>query len=153
MTKDNDTDKDTAKGTERNKDDNLVMCVAVYDTVDLAKADLDAIEDLHKHNVVGKFDAAVVDNQNGKPHIVKRLDRPMVRIIPEELGYGQLKRKELKEAASELTASEAGLIVVGEMTIEKAFDQAATHAAKTLKRIVDVTTDELTREMKEVVGT
>ena len=95
--------------------------------------------------MVGKFDAAVVDNENGKPHIVKRLDQPRIRIIPEELGFGPLSRKELKEAAGELSGSQAALIMVGEPTLEKAFDKAVTCAAKTVKQTVDTTTDELLR--------
>src|SRR6516164_5214782 len=100
----------------------LAVYTAVYGSVDDAKADLEAIEQLHKDDLIGTFDAAVVDQQKGKPHIVKRLDRPMVRVIPEELGFGTLRRKELKEAAAELTADQAGLIVVGQPTLEKGFD-------------------------------
>jgi hypothetical protein len=134
------------------KDKDLAMYIAVYESVDSAKADLDAIERLHKDELVGTFDAAVVDKENGTPHIVKRMDRPMVRVIPEQLGFGPLSRKELKEAAAELRDNEASLIVVGEPTLEKAFDKAVTHAAKTLKHIIDATADELAREMKEAVG-
>jgi len=55
---------------------------------------------------------AVIDKENGKPHVVKRLDRPRVRVIPEWFGGGALPRKELHEAAAELTADQAGLLVV-----------------------------------------
>ena len=134
------------------KDKDLVMYVAVYENVDLAKADLDALDELHKDELIGTFDAAVVDNENGKPHVVKRMDRPMVRIIPQQLGFGNLSRKELKEAAAELSANEASLIVVGEPTLAKAFDKAVTHTAKTLKQTFDATTDELAKEMKEAEG-
>ena len=61
---------------------------AVYDYVDAAKADLDAIAQLHKEDLLGTFDASVVDQEKGKPHIVKRMDRPIVRVIPETLGLG-----------------------------------------------------------------
>ncbi|HTZ14500.1 MAG TPA: hypothetical protein VMC78_12940 [Mycobacterium sp.] len=133
-------------------DNNSAFYVAVYDSVDVAKADLDAVEQLHKDEVVGKFDAAVVDNENGKPHIVKRLDRPRIRIIPEELGMGPLSRKELKEAAGELSGSQAALIMVGEPTLDKAFDEAVTRAAKTVKHTIDSTTDQLAQELKGAVG-
>ena len=132
-------------------DKNSALYVAVYDSVDAAKADLDAIEQLHEDEVVGKFDAAVVDDENGKPHIVKRLDQPRIRIIPEELGFGPLSRKELKEAAGELSGSQAALIMVGEPTLDKAFDKAVTRAAKTVKQDVDMTTDELAAELKGAV--
>jgi molybdenum cofactor biosynthesis enzyme MoaA len=102
--------------------------------------------------LVGNFDAAVVDNENGKPHIVKRMDRPRIRVIPEELGFAQHLRKELKEAASELSGNQAALIMVGEPTVDKAFDKAVTRAAKTVKQNVDMTTDQLAQELKNAVG-
>ena len=37
----------------------------------------------------------MIDKENGKPHIVKRMDRPGVRVIPEWFGSGTLSRKEL----------------------------------------------------------
>ena len=128
------------------------LYVAVYDSVEAAKADLDAIQQLHEDDLVGKFDAAVVDNEDGKPHIVKRMDRPRARIIPEELGFGPLSRKELKEAAAELSGNQAAKIMVGEPTLDKAFDKAVTRAAKTVKQTVVTTSDELARELKGAVA-
>jgi hypothetical protein len=131
------------------KERDLAVYTAVYDNVDAAKADLDAIEQLHKDDLIGTFDAAVVDEQKGKPHIVKRMDRPIVRVIPEALGFGPLKRKELKEAAAELGAHQAGLIVVGQPTLEKGFDKAVTRATKVVKGTMDATADEIAQELKQ----
>ena len=103
--------------------DNMVLYTAVYGDVDSALDDLNALEQLHEADIVGKYDAAVIDLENGKPHIVKRMDRPRIRVIPETFGSGTLPRKELKDAASELTSNEAGLIVAGEPTLEKGFDR------------------------------
>ena len=64
---------------------------------------------------------------------------------------GTLPRKELHEAAEELTASRAGLIVVGEPTIEKGLDKAFTGAARVVKRTVEATTDEITSELQEAL--
>jgi hypothetical protein len=47
-----------------------------------------------------------------------------------ELGFGPLSRNELKEAAAELSGNQAALIMVGEPTLDKAFDEAVTRAAK-----------------------
>jgi hypothetical protein len=127
----------------------MALYTAVYESVPPALADLDAIEELHKDEMIGKFDAAVIDQEDGKPHIVKRVDRPRVRIVPELFGGGALPRKELKEAAMELTSDEAGLIMIGEPTIEKGFDKAVTGAAKVVKRSLDATTDEISSELKE----
>jgi len=93
----------------------------------------------------------VIDKENGKPHIAKRMDRPRVRVIPEQLGSGTLPRKELKEAAQALTADEAGLIAVGEPTIGKALDKALANADKVVKQSVDAATDEITSELQEAL--
>jgi len=129
----------------------LIVYAAAYETVEAALADLDAIEQLHKDELIGQYDAAVIDQENGKPHVVKRMDRPHIRVIPEWFGGGTLPRKDLHEVAQELTADQAGLIAVGEPTIEKALDQALTGAAKVVKRTVDATADELTSELKEAL--
>ena len=52
-----------------------------------------------------KYDAAVADRKDGEPHIVKRVDRPAVRVIPEWLGEGTLARRELHDAARALDAA------------------------------------------------
>ena len=129
----------------------LLVYAATYDSVSDAETDLDAIEQLHKDKLIGSFDAAVIDKQDGKPHVAKRMDRPHVRVIPEWFGGGTLPRKELHEAAQELTAGQAGLIAVGEPTIEKALDKALTRADKVVKRAVNATTDEITSELQEAL--
>ena len=129
----------------------LVVYAAAYETVEDALADLDAIEQLHKDEMIGQYDAAVIDKEDGKPHVVKRMDRPHIRVIPEWFGGGSLPRKELHEAAEQLTATQAGLIAVGEPTIEKGLDQALTKAAKVVKRTVEASTDEITSELQEAL--
>ena len=128
-----------------------ILYAAVYENATAALADLDGIEQLHEDEVIGSYDAAVIEKKNGKPHIVKRMDRPRTRVIPETFGSGSLPRKELKEAAEQLTAGEAGLLVVGEPTIEKALDNAITSAGKVVKQYVDATTDEITSELREAL--
>jgi hypothetical protein len=132
---------------EESMADNMVVYTAVYDEVDGALADLDALEQLHEQQLIGKYDAAVIDKEDDKPHIVKRMDRPRARLIPELVGAGSLPRKELKEAAQELGSTDAELIVVGEPTLEQGFDKAVTRAAKVAKHSFDGTTDELANEL------
>jgi uncharacterized membrane protein len=129
----------------------MVVYAAAYGSVDAALADLDAVEQLHKDELIGKYDAAVIDQEDGKPHVVKRMDRPDIRVIPEWFGGGTLPRKDLHDAAEQLTADQAGLIVIGEPTIEKGLDKALTKAAKVVKRTVDATTDEITSELQEAL--
>jgi hypothetical protein len=127
------------------------LYTAVYGNVDDALNDLDAIERLHSDELIGKFDAAVIDQKDGKPHIAKRVDRPRIEIIPELFGGGPLPRKELKDAAAELTSDQAGLIVVGEPTLEKGFDKAVTHAANIVKHSLDASTDQIANELQEAL--
>jgi uncharacterized membrane protein len=129
----------------------MVVYAASYDSVTDAETDLDAIEQLHKDGLIGKLDAAVIDQENGTPHVVKRLDRPAIRVVPEWFGGGTLPRKSLHEAAQQLTAGQAGLIAVGEPTIEEALDKALTKADKVVKRTLEATTDEITSELQEAL--
>lgn len=133
------------------KQRDLALYVAIYENVDAAEADLGAIEQLHKEDLIGTFDAAVVDRENDRPHIVKRMARPMVKVIPDVMGddYALLPYDELHDTAAQLSTSEAALVVVGEPTLDKAFDKAVTHASKTLKHVIDVTADELAKNMTE----
>jgi len=125
----------------------VVVYAATYPTVAAARKVLDTIENRHKE-VAGTYDAAVIDKEDGKAHVVTRLDHPHVRIIPEWLGGGPLTRKELTEAAEELLAGEAGLIVVGEATIEPALDQVFT-GTKVVKREIEATIGQITSELQE----
>jgi len=129
----------------------LLVYAAAYETVEAALVDLDAIELEHMEEMIGQYDAAVIDKKDGKPHVVKRRDRPHIRVIPQWFGGGTLPRKELHEAAEQLTASRAGLIAVGEPTMEKGLDEALTRAAKVVKRTVEATTDEITSELAEAL--
>ena len=101
--------------------------------------------------MIGQYDAAVIDKENGKPHVARRMDRPHLRVIPEWFGGGTLPRKELHEAAEQLTATQAGLVAVVEPTLEKALDGALTRAGKVVKRTVEATTDEITSELQEAL--
>jgi hypothetical protein len=129
----------------------LLVYAAAYETVEAALVDLDAIELEHMEEMIGQYDAAVIDKKDGRPHVVKRMDRPHIRVIPEWFGGGTLPRKELHEAAEQLTASQAGLIAVGEPTMEKGLGEALTRAAKVVKCTVQATTDEITSELQEAL--
>ena len=126
----------------------VVVYAATYPTVAAAQAVLDTIEHLDKE-VSGPYDAAVVDQENGKSHVVKRIGNRRVHIIPERFASGDLTRKELHEAGGELLAGEAGLIVVGEATIEPALDKVFTGTAKVVKREMEATVDQITSELQE----
>ena len=75
----------------------MVVYAAAYESENAALDDLAAIEGLHDDKLIGTIDAAVIDLWNGKPHVVRRLDRARIRFIPEMFGGGTLPRKELVE--------------------------------------------------------
>jgi hypothetical protein len=127
----------------------LVVFIAVYENVDDALVDLEDIEVEHKDDFAGLFDAAIVEKKGRRLHVVKRMDRPFAHVIPDELGFGPLSRPELKQAAAELNPDQVGLIVIGQRTLENAFDKAVTKAAKVVKSNVDATPDEIAEDMKE----
>jgi hypothetical protein len=65
------------------------------------------------------------------------------------LGSGTLPRRDLKDAAQELSSDQAALIVIGEPTLEKGFDKAVSKADKIVKRDVDIAADQLASEVDE----
>jgi hypothetical protein len=134
-----------------NSTDNAVLYTAVYTDLEDAKVDLDAFERLHKDKMIGKFDAAIIDKEDGQPHIVKRVDHPFYRVIPEWFGSGTLPRKELHEAAQALDAGQAALVVVGEPTIAEGVERAIMRSTKTFKHDMNIATDELAKEMTDAL--
>jgi hypothetical protein len=126
----------------------VVVYAAAYPTVAAAQAVLDTIEHLPRDEVAGPYDAAVIAKESGTPHVVKRMDHPRIHFIPEWFGGGALTRKELNDAAEELVADEAGLIVVGEATIEPALDNVFA-GTKVVKRELEATIDQITSELQE----
>ena len=129
------------------KSSNAVLYAAVYNDVDAALADLKAFQRQRKDEVLGDYDAAVIDQEDGKPHIVKRADSPSVHVIPEWFGGGTLSRRELHDAAQALGPDQAELIVVGDPTLEKGFETAVSGAAKTTKLDLNAALDELEKEL------
>jgi uncharacterized membrane protein len=128
--------------------DNSIAHVAYYSDVDSALADLDALDDLHDSDLVGNYDAAVVDQEDGKPHIVKRADNPRINVVPELVGKGELPNSELKDAAMGLAPGEAALVFVGDPTLDKAFDKAVTRASNIAKQNLSTAADALAARLK-----
>jgi hypothetical protein len=128
--------------------DNSIGFTAVYDDVDSALADLDALDNLHDDKVVGDYDAAVVDLEDGEPHIVKRADHPRVNVLPELVGKGALPSGEVKDAAKGLDQGQAALVFVGDPTLDKAFEQAVTRARKVARQEFAGAADQLTDALR-----
>ena len=126
----------------------VVVYAASYPTVAAAEAVLNTIEHLNHAEVDGDYDAAVIAKQDGKPRVVKRLDHPRARIIHEWFGRGELTRKELDDAATELAADEAGLVVIGSAAIEPALDKVFA-GTKVVREEIDATVEQITSELQE----
>jgi catechol 2,3-dioxygenase-like lactoylglutathione lyase family enzyme len=128
----------------------LVVYAAAYETAEAALADLEVLKQL-KDELTGSYDAAVIGQQNGNAHVIKRVDRPHIRVIPEWFGGGVLPRKELHGAAEELPANHAVLIAVGEPANAEGLNKALAGAVKVVKRTVDAANGEITSELQEAL--
>jgi len=55
----------------------MFLYAGEYDSVEDAKADLEALKELHKEHLVGTYDAAVLTkNEEGKVKIVDKIEKP-----------------------------------------------------------------------------
>jgi uncharacterized membrane protein len=58
-------------------DNPMFLYAGEYDSVDDAKADLDALKELHREHFVGTYDAAVITkNEEGKVKVVDKIEKP-----------------------------------------------------------------------------
>ena len=58
-------------------DNQLPLYAGEYESVDDAKADLEALKELHREHFVGTYDAAVVTkNEEGKVEVVDKIEKP-----------------------------------------------------------------------------
>jgi hypothetical protein len=119
----------------------LILYVGAYDAAFHALKDLDALEQLRAAELVGGYEAAVVDMGRGRPRVVRSVDHPRVLAIPERLGSGPLPRSALKEAAKQLTGHAAALIVLGGSTIAGSLERAMTRAVGVAEHDFDDTPD------------
>ena len=58
-------------------DNPMFLYAGEYDSVEDAKADLEALKELHREDIVGTYDAAVVTkNEEGKVKVVDKIEKP-----------------------------------------------------------------------------
>ena len=66
-----------SKGENAVSDNPMFMYAGEYDDVDDAKADLEALKELHREDLVGTYDAAIITkNEKGKVKIVDKTEKP-----------------------------------------------------------------------------
>ena len=128
-------------------DNQMFLYAGEYESVEDAKADLELLKAFHQEHLVGTYDAAVLTkNEEGKVEVVDKIEKPTQHGGWAGLGAGAgalighlrggMSNSDLKEVGEMLDESEAALIVVGEMTIERGVDEAIERAKKELKKEV-----------------
>lgn len=159
----------------------VFLYAAVYDDVTDAEADFESVLDLHAVGLVGTFDAAVIEKEDGKVHVHKT-EKPtqhgawggiavgaLVGILfpPAILGsavvggvaggvvghlWKGMSRSDLKDLGEALDDGDAALIVIGESKVEEQIEKAVKRAKKVIEKEIDAEADELKRAV-EAAGT
>ena len=155
----------------------VFLCAAIYDDIDAAEADYEAVFDLHAAGAIGTFDSAVIRKEaDGKVRVTKT-EKPtqhgawtgaavgaLVGIIfpPAVLGAAivgagaggltghlskGISRGDLKELGEELEAGDAAVIVIGESKIEEQLEKALERSNKLIEKEIDGDADELEKEI------
>ena len=155
----------------------VFLYAAVYDEIDDAEADYEAVFDLHAAGAIGTFDSAVIRKEaDGKVRVTKT-EKPtqhgawtgagvgaLVGIIfpPAVLGAAivgagaggltghltkGISRGDLKNLGEALDEGSAALIVLGESKIEEQLEKALARSNKLIEKQVDADADELERQI------
>ena len=155
----------------------IFLYAAIYDRIEDAEADYDAVFDLHAAGAIGTFDSAVIrKEEDGKVRVTKT-EKPtqhgawtgagvgaLVGLIfpPALIGSaivgagagglvghisGGISRGDLKELGDELDAGTAAVIVFGESKLEEQLEKALARADKLIEKQVDADAEELERQI------
>ncbi len=141
----------------------VFLYAAVYDDVADAEADYEGLLELHAAGLVGTFDSAVIENEDGKVHVHKT-EKPtqhgawsgiavgaLVGILfpPAIIGsaavggvaggvighlWKGMSRSDLKDLGEALDDGEAALVVIGESKIEEQVEKAVKRATKVIEK-------------------
>jgi uncharacterized membrane protein len=155
----------------------VFLYAAIYNDIDTAEADYEAVFDLHAAGAIGTFDSAVIrKEEDGKVRVTKT-EKPtqhgawtgagvgaLVGILfpPAVIGSaivgagagglighlrGGISRDDLKELGAELEEGSAAVIVIGESKIQEQLEKATKRANKLIEKEIDAEADELKREI------
>jgi len=156
----------------------VFLYAALYDDVEAAELDYEAVFELHAIGAIGTFDSAVIrKDEEGKVRVTKT-EKPtqhgawtgagvgaLVGIIfpPAILGTAivgagagglaahftkGLSRGDLKDLGEELEGGTAAVIVIGESKIEEQLQKAVNRSVKLIEKQIDADADELKREIE-----
>ena len=156
----------------------VFLYAAVYDTIEDAETDYEAVFDLHAAGAIGTFDSAVIRKEDDGKVRVTKTEKPtqhgawtgagvgaLVGLVfpPALIGSavvgasaggvighlrGGISRGDLKELGEELEAGTAAVIVIGESKLEEQLEKALARANKLIEKQVDADADELEREIE-----
>lgn len=148
------------------------LYVAAYSSEADARADYEALKDLHAAGVVGTYDAAVVTKSDGKVHVHKH-EKPTQHGAWSGLAVGAvvgipfpapviasgvvgaaagglighfwrgMSRSDVKEIGEFLDDGEAALVIVGTSKLEEYLDKTLARAERRLSKELDAEADEL----------
>ncbi|GIK77473.1 MAG: hypothetical protein BroJett022_11630 [Actinomycetes bacterium] len=155
----------------------VFLYAAVYDAAADARADYEAVLDLHAAGLVGTFDAAVIEKEDGKVRVHKT-EKPTqhgawtgiavgavagILFPPSIIGtavagglaggvighlWKGLSRGDLKDLGEALDDGDAALIVIGESKVEEQIERAVKRAKKVIEKQIDADADELGRQIE-----
>ena len=159
--------------------DGMIMFAAQYGDLEDAKIDFQGIKELHKEKLIGRYDAALfTKTDKGKVKIIDTDESFRARgatagalggailglIFPPTLlliGGGAalgavighvalgIPRGDIKEVGDMLDEGEAGIILVGEMTVQEFADRLMKKAAKVSEKQIDVNADDVQKAVDE----
>lgn len=159
----------------------VFLYAAIYEEIADAEADFKAVLDLHAGGLVGTFDAAVIEKEDGKVHVHKT-EKPTqhgawtgiavgavagILFPPSIIGsaivggaaggvighlWKGMSRGDLKDLGEGLDEGAAALIVVGESRVGEQVEKATKRAVKVIEKEIDAEADELKRELEEAAG-
>ena len=163
-------------------DKTVVVYVATYTSLDEAKADYEAVKQLHSAGVIGTYDAAVISKSaEGKVKIIKTekptqhgawagmavgalvgLFFPPFLVWDAAIGAGAgaltahfwrgLPRSDMKMVGETLTESTAALIVIGQSKLQKALQNATKHAVKQFEKELSTDAESFNKDLEGAVN-
>lgn len=155
----------------------VFLYAAVYDNFADAEADFEAVSELHRAGVIGTYDAAVIEKEEGGKVRVHKTEKPTQRGAWTGAGVGAvvgllfppaviggaivgagagglvghlwhgMSRGDLKDLGEELDQGDAALIVLGESRIQEQLEKATRRANKLVEKQIDADGDQLKDEI------
>jgi uncharacterized membrane protein len=158
-------------------DKDVFLFVGTYEDEEDARADYDAVHQLHEEGLVGTYDIAIVSKDaEGKVHVKKR-EKPtehgawtgaavgaLVGILfpPSIIAAGVvggvaggltghffrgMSRSDVKELGELIDEGQAALVVVGESKVDEYMDRAFSRARRTMRKQVRADAKEVQRQL------